>query len=172
MGDDRSDTTTTRAWLRGRLVSDFPGQVVAAGYFTVGFPDPADPSGNWVTTHLNPLDAVESLALADVNAGDLTDSHAAQLQPLVAAAVRAVDEPARLQADAVRAETAERIDAWIARADAWQAEAGALIQRGDVLDRRARISEEQKHARAMNPELRLTRPLMIAVPTDYSGTES
>ncbi|KXP06341.1 DEAD/DEAH box helicase [Tsukamurella tyrosinosolvens] len=148
------------------------GQVVAAGYFTVGFPDPADPSGNWVTTHLNPLDAVESLALADVNAGDLTDSHAAQLQPLVAAAVRAVDEPARLQADAVRAETAERIDAWIARADAWQAEAGALIQRGDVLDRRARISEEQKHARAMNPELRLTRPLMIAVPTDYSGTES
>lgn len=146
------------------------GQVVAAGYFTVGFPDPGDPSGTWVTTHLTPLDAVEALALADVNADDITDT--AQLQPLVAAAVRAVDEPANGQAEAVRQETDERIKAWIARADAWQFEADALIQRGDVLDRRARMTEEQKQARAMNPERRLTRPLMIAVPTDYLGTES
>lgn len=146
------------------------GQVVAAGYFTVGFPDPADSSGTWVTTHLTPLDAVEALALADVNANDI--ANAAQLQPLVAAAVRAVEEPAELQADSVRKETDERIKAWIARADAWQFEADALIQRGDVIDRRARITEEQKQARAMNPERRLARPLMIAVPTDYLGTES
>lgn len=139
------------------------GQVVAAGYYTVGFPDPENPSGSLVTPHIGAREAIAQLAIAEVNAGDLGD--AGRWQPLVAAAVRAADDGAAQHAEAIRRETGERIEAWLRRARRWQREAGALAQRTELRERSSRIAAEQELAEAMNPQRRLARPLMIVVPS-------
>ncbi|VFA81757.1 RNA polymerase-associated protein rapA [Gordonia paraffinivorans] len=145
------------------------GQVVAASYYTVDFPDPADPDGSLVTPHPNARAAVEHLQIARESRGDLAG--AANLQPLVAAAVTAADGAAEQQAEAIRFETQRRIDDWIRRSEEWKAEAGQLTQRGQLRERTARISEEQELAQAMNPERRLARPLILSVPTDLELTQ-
>ena len=89
------------------------------------------------------------------------------LQSLVAAAVRAADSAAEQQAAAIREETQQRIAAWMQRSERWKAQAGELIQRGELLERTARITEEQELAQAMNPERRLARPLILTIPTDF-----
>ncbi|WP_346777602.1 helicase-related protein [Rhodococcus sp. HNM0563] len=140
------------------------GQVVAASYYTVDFPDPSDPDGSLVTPHTNARGAVEHLRIAAESRSDL--SGAQSLQSLVAAAVRAADSAAEQQATAIREETEQRIAAWIRRSEHWKAQAGELIQRGELRERTARITEEQELAQAMNPERRLARPLILTVPTD------
>ncbi|ETT25599.1 superfamily II DNA/RNA helicases, SNF2 family proteinprotein [Rhodococcus aetherivorans] len=141
------------------------GQVVAASYYTVAFPDPTAPSG-LALPHASAPDAVATLALSAVNAGDLTGVDA--LQPLVAAAVRAADSAADQQATAIRQETAQRVDDWIARSRRWKQEADALVQRADLKRRTARITEEETLAQAMNPDRRLTRPLIVVVPQNFT----
>ncbi|TWS20025.1 DEAD/DEAH box helicase [Tsukamurella asaccharolytica] len=141
------------------------GQVVAAGYYTVAFPVPGDPGASLVEPHTGAHEAVAELAIAQVNTGDIDG--ASNLQPLVAAAVHAADANAKNQAESVRAESADRIRAWVARSEAWQHEAGALIQRADLRDQSKRIAEEKELAEAMNPARRLARPLMVVVPEDF-----
>ncbi|WP_307718328.1 helicase-related protein [Rhodococcus koreensis] len=143
------------------------GQVVAASYYTVAFPDPTAPSG-LARPHASAPDAVAALALSVVNAGDLTGAES--LQPLAAAAVRAADSAADQQATAIRQETAQRVDDWIGRSRKWKQEADALVQRADLKRRTARISEEETLAQAMNPDRRLTRPLIVVVPQDFTPT--
>lgn len=141
------------------------GQVVAASYYTVAFPDPAEPSG-LAMPHASATEAVAALSLSAVNAGDLTGAEA--LQPLAAAAVRAADSAGEQQAGAIRQETAQRVDDWIARSREWKREADALIQRADLKRRAERITEEEKLAQAMNPDRRLTRPLIVVVPQHFT----
>lgn len=141
------------------------GQVVAASYYTVAFPDPTEPSG-LAMPHASATEAVAALSLSAVNSGDLTGAES--LQPLAAAAVRAADSAAEQQASAIRQETAQRVDDWIARSRKWKHEANALVQRADLKRRTERVTEEEQLAQAMNPDRRLTRPLIVVVPQDFT----
>ncbi|MET9326645.1 helicase-related protein [Tsukamurella sp. NPDC003166] len=143
------------------------GQVVAAGYYTVAFPDVDEPSASLAMPHATAHEAVAELQLGDVNTCDVTDAQS--LQPLVAAAVRAADANAEQQAEAIRRETAARIDAWMRRSHRWQEEAGTLIRRSELAEQSKRITEEQELAVAMNPARRLIRPLIVVLPL---GSES
>ena len=143
------------------------GQVVAASYYTVAFPDPAEPAG-LALPHAGASEAVAALALSPVNSGNLAGVES--LQPLAAAAVRAAESAAEQQASAIRQETARRVDDWIARSRKWKQEAGVLVQRADLKQRTARITEEESFAQAMNPDRRLTRPLLVVVPQDFTPT--
>lgn len=147
------------------------GQLVAASYYTVVFPDPASrPPVGLALPYPSPHLAVEALGLATVNPGDLTAVDG--LQPLVAAAVTAADAAADQQEASIRAQTQQRIAAWTQRTHAWKQQAQQLAQR-DALRRRARrIDDEESLAQDMNPDRRLTRPLVVVVPPGYASGNS
>lgn len=149
--------------------SNLRGQVVAASYYTVEFPDPAQPSIGMATPHAGPHHAIAALRLADVNAGDLIDVTA--LQKLVATSVSVTDAAADQQAEAIRAETAQRIQDWIERTQRWKAEAQNMTQHSALRQRTRRIDDEQALAQDMNPERRLVRPLIVVVPPDFGRAE-
>lgn len=144
------------------------GQVVAASYYTVVFPDTSNPAGHFAMPHPSATSAVAALGLSDVNPGNL--KHADTLKPLVAAAVQAADSAANQQADAIRQETEERVSEWLRRSRQWMREADTLVKRRDLQERTKRISEEQELAQAMNPDRRLNRPLIVVVPQDFQAT--
>ncbi|OZC49407.1 helicase [Rhodococcus sp. RS1C4] len=138
------------------------GQVVAVSYYTVAFPDLGNPSFNFALPHDGSSDGIAALGLGDINRGDLGD--VASLLPVVAAAVRAADSAAEQQAAAIRDETESRIRTWTSRAERWTHEADALIQRDELRQRTERVMHERDAAEAMNPDRRLIRPLLVAVP--------
>ncbi|MGB3287473.1 helicase-related protein [Mycolicibacter algericus] len=138
------------------------GQVVAASYYTVVFPDPGQPEVGMVTAYTHPHTAIDALSLATVNPGDLTD--VTDLQPLVAAAVHAANAAADQHAEAIRAETQLRIAAWTQRTQSWKQQAGELAKRDTLVARTRRIDDEQSLAQDMNPDRRLVRPLVVVVP--------
>ncbi|WP_255182696.1 helicase-related protein [Rhodococcus sp. WWJCD1] len=140
------------------------GQVVAASYYTVSFPDLSNPSFNFALPHNGSSDAIAALGLGDINRGDLGD--VAPLLPVVAAAVRAADSAAEQQAAAIRNETESRIRTWTLRAERWTHEADALIQRDELRQRTERVMHERDAAAAMNPDRRLIRTLLVAVPDE------
>ncbi len=139
--------------------SDHRGQVVASSYYTVEFPEPALPLP---TAHPSADEAIAALGLSGVNAGDLGD--VSGFQPLVAAAVSAVDSAAEFHAQAIRAETRQRVDEWVARTARWKQQALNLTQHSGLRQRARRIDDEQALAEEMNPEHRLVRPLLVVVP--------
>ena len=145
--------------------SNLRGQVVATSYYTVEFPDPAQPSVGLATPHSDAADAIASLKLVTVNAGDLAEL--ADLQQLVASAVSTAEVAAEQQAQAIRAETARRIQEWLQRTHRWKRHAQNMTQRGGLRQRSRRIDDEQALAQDMNPDRRLVRPLIVVVPTDF-----
>lgn len=144
--------------------TNFRGQVVAASYYTVAFPDLSSSSFNFALPHNGSADAIAALRFGDINRGDLGD--VAPLLPVVAAAVRAADSAAEQQASAIREETESRIRAWTSRAERWTDEADALVQRDELRQRTERVMHEREAAEAMNPDRRLIRPLLVAVPVE------
>nr|CRL70028.1 helicase [Mycolicibacterium komanii] len=149
--------------------SNLRGQVVAASYYTVEFPDPAQPSIGMATPHAGARDAIAGLQLADVNAGDLTD--VADLQKLVATAVSVTDSAAAQHAEAIRSETARRIQEWMGRTQRWKTQAQSMTQHSGLRQRTRRIDDEQALAQDMNPDRRLVRPLIVVVPSDFGRAE-
>lgn len=147
--------------------SNLRGQVVAASYYTVEFPDPKESAVGFATPHASVHDAIETLGLSAINAGDLTD--VAGLQPLVATAVAAADSAAEQHAAAIRADTAQRIQDWLNRTQQWKQQAQSMTQHIGLRHRTRRIDDEQALAQDMNPDRRLVRPLIVVVPTDFTG---
>jgi hypothetical protein len=147
------------------------GQVVAASYYTVVFPDVGDPTAGFATAHGSPADAVAALGLSSINPANLRTT--TTLQALVPTAVETADAAAIQQADAIRQETRQRIAEWLTRSRKWKEQASGLAQRHELRLRTARVTGEEELASAMNPDRRLTRPLIVVVPQDYtpgSGT--
>lgn len=138
------------------------GQVVAASFYTVAFPDVNNPSFGLASPHPSAAHAIAALGLADINTAALGNVEALQL--LVAAAVRAADSAAEEHAGAIRDETRQRVSEWTSRAERWTHEADALIQRDELRQRADRVSHEREVAQSMNPDRRLVRPLLVAVP--------
>ena len=106
------------------------------------------------------------MGLSGVNAGDLTET--VRLQPLVAAAVGAADNAADQQADAIRRETAVRIQEWIGRTQRWKRQADDADSTQSASPACRRIDDEQSLAQDMNPDRRLVRPLIVVVPQDFT----
>jgi ERCC4-related helicase len=142
------------------------GQVVAASYYTVVFPDVDDPTAGFASAHGSPADAVAALGLSSINPANLQTTTA--LQPLVATAVATVNAAAGQQADAIRQETQQRITDWLTRSRMWKEQASSMAQRNELRLRTARVTEEEELASSMNPDRRLTRPLIVVVPQDYT----
>jgi hypothetical protein len=149
--------------------SNLRGQLVAASYYTVEFPDAMQPSVGLATPYANPHDAIAQLQLESVNAGDLDGI--SNLQKLVATAVSVTDAAAEQHAEAIRAETSQRIQDWLQRTQQWKQQALNMTQHTSLRQRSRRIDDEQALAQDMNPDRRLVRPLLVVVPTDFSGQD-
>ena len=146
--------------------SNLRGQVVAASYYTVEFPDPDQSPVGFATPHASARDAIDALRLSAINAGDLSDVE--NLQSLVPTAVTAADAAAQQHAEAIRADTAQRIQNWLDRTQQWKQLALDLPQHIGLRRRTRRIDDEQALAQDMNPDRRLVRPLLVVVPTDFT----
>ena len=72
-------------------------------------------------------------------------------------------------ADAIRADTAQRIQAWLHRTEQWKQQAQSMTQHIGLRQRTRRIDDEQALAQDMNPDRRLVRPLIVVVPIDFAG---
>ena len=143
------------------------GQVIAGSYYTVEFPDPASPALALANPQPSAQHALDALQLLDVNTGPVAGVEA--LQPLVAAAVTATDAAAEQHAEAIRAETARRIDEWLQRTNRWKQAAQQLRQHRTLRRHAQLVDDEQALAKDMNPDRRLVRPLLVVVPADFDG---
>ena len=161
----RGDVTMTTI-LTQVTQTNTRGQVVAASYYTVAFPDSDNRAVAFATPHDTPASAVAALGLSSINPANLKDADT--LQPLVATAVTTSDAAANEQADAIRHETQERVREWTARSQQWKQQASGLVQRLELKQRTARVAEEEELASAMNPDRRLARPLIVVVPQDFA----
>jgi len=64
------------------------------------------------------------------------------------------------------------VDAWAGRVQRWDQEASALIQRGDIRQRRVSVEQERALADARRPDRRFLRPLLVVVPADHPVSTS
>ena len=142
------------------------GQVVAAAHLSVTFPNPANPGFSPTEAHATAHGMLAAVGFdkAGINPGAVDG--AADLQPLVAAAVAAgtaqMAELFRTAEDA----TAERVDRWSRRVDAWDRTAGEMDQRLDVKARRKSVKELEAIVEQMRPDRQLVRPLLVVVPKE------
>ena len=133
--------------------SNLRGQVVAASYYTVVFPDPSHPATGLATPHGSARSRRAAVALSGVNPGDLTD--VAALQPLVRC--RGGGRRHRRRRSAGRGdppETAARIQEWPNAPTLEASRPTLLIQRSQLRQRARRIDDEQSLAHDMNPDRR------------------
>lgn len=161
----RGDVDYPSVLLIGTLTNR-RGHVVAASFLTAAVPDAADPGFVLVEPHANARDALERLGLlgAQANPGPVEGLDA--LQALIRPAVRHADAMVAELAQASAAEVEANVDRWSQRARQWEDEAEALVQRGDLRQRRITVEEEQTIAESMKPNRRLVRPLLLVVPKE------
>jgi len=138
------------------------GQVVAASWLTAEFPIPGSETA-FVTHYAGVADALAAVGWTSrhPNPGAVD---VANLQRLVAPAVRASRERMGTVLDAVSADVEARVDAWSHRLQRWDDEADALIQRGEIKQRRVGVREERELVESMKPDRQLIRPLLVVVP--------
>lgn len=139
------------------------GQVVAAQYVTVTFPFGDQ---GLIQPHVSAQDAISTLRLSTTNTGAIEDADA--WQRLVTNAVDSAATTVEAQVEAVKAETAERVESWLNRTRQWQQGALDLPQsRGRSFSERKRdVDAEKELAEAMEPDRTLIRPLLVVIPTD------
>ena len=65
------------------------------------------------------------------------------------------------------AEIQARVDRWSHRLDRWEDDASALIQRGDLKQRRVTVEQERALTEEMKPSQQLVRALLVVVPSDF-----
>lgn len=139
------------------------GQVVACSYINVEFPFGLN---GFAHPHPSAQEAIDHLKLSSINSGEIDDVD--QLQPLVANAVKSAEVVVAGQIEAIKVETRDRIKRWVERSARWEQEASALVQRKELKDRKAQVSDEAKEARKMNPDRTLIRPLLVVIPSGSS----
>lgn len=151
--------------LQGTL-TDQRGQVVAASYLTVIFPNPDNPGFALPKAHASATDALAAAGFTRdaVNTGAVR--HAERLQRFVAAAVDAAASTMEDVTTAAAEDTTRRVQHWLDRTRRWDEESADLVQRAVLLERRERIDAERRLAAAMLPSRTLVRPLLVVVPGD------
>lgn len=159
----RGDVEAVSVLLQGTL-TNLRGQVVSSSFMVATYPNPSNLGFAPVEAFPSAAAALAALTFtgAQVNAGALPN--AASLTRFIAPAVRAGDELIASLVSTAENATTSRISRWSSRTDTWEIEAGALIQRGELRDRRQRVEEERRMAESMRPDRRLVRPLLLVVP--------
>lgn len=154
----RGEHDETQVLLHGSLTNK-RGQVVAASFIVVEFPDPAKPSFALPTVVADIGEALDRLRIQSVNTGAVRDP--GRFDALLAPAVDSAGGAVHGLVQAARADTVARVESWKRRATAWEHDAEALIQRSALRDRRAEIAQEQDIAEALLPQQVLVRPLLV-----------
>ena len=147
------------------------GQVVAATWLGVEFPDPSAPSFSVVQQYASARAALAELGWdrRRSNARGVEDLDA--LQPLIPAAVRTAAAPMESMLSASAQDVRHRVASWAQRLDSWDAEADALVQRQELRHQRRSVRQERELVEAMNPDRQLVRPLLVVVPEEQHMPE-
>ena len=161
----RGDVSFPTVLLIGTLTNN-RGQVVAASFLTAAMPDAGNPEFVIVEPHASARDALDELGLTEAQANPGPVEDLAGLQALVPPAVRHASAVVAELAQASAASIESSIDAWSERVQQWEHEADALMQRGDLKQRRVTVEEERAIAESMKPNQRLVRPLLLVVPQE------
>jgi hypothetical protein len=166
----RGTVDAPTALLLGTLTNR-RGQVVAASWLTVEFPE-IDPSFGLVTVHDSVREALAATGLDQErsNPGPVHPDDLERLQRLIPPAVAQARDAMDGAFAASTTAVAARVDRWSRRLDAWEQEADVLIQRSSVLrQQRTGVQQERQLVSAMAPDRQLIRPLLVIVPDEQNG---
>lgn len=161
----RGDVPHPTVLLIGTLTNN-RGQVVASSFLTAGIPDAGNPEFVLVEPHPSARSALSELGLTEHRANPGAVAGLEGLQALIPSAVRHAGALLVQLAAASAASIEASIDAWSLRVRQWEHEADALMQRGDLKQRRVTVEEERIIAESMKPNQRLVRPLLLVVPQE------
>ncbi|MDN5748720.1 MAG: DEAD/DEAH box helicase, partial [Pseudonocardia sp.] len=137
----RGDVEDPTVLLLGTLTNR-SGEIVAAAWLTVSFPDPNNPAFAPVSPHESAADALAALGWDHTRANPGAVASVDDLQSLVKPAVRQAQAQMSTLVAASSEDVARRVDDWSRRLDRWDVDADALIQRSDLRQRRVSIEEE------------------------------
>ena len=153
----------THVLLHGMLTNK-RGQVVAASFMDVEFPDPSNPTFCLPTPLGTAAEAMELLDIRAANTGAVIDParFEAFIGPAMAAGAAQMDQ----LVEAARSDTTDRVKQWQDRSRSWERDADALISRSTLRDRRADIEQELELAAEMLPQQLLVRPLLVVAGGD------
>ena len=159
----RGDVDAPQVLLMGTLMNK-RGQVISKAFYTVDFPNPANPEFRFSTplpdlgAHLAGI----GMGAAAANPGPVAGT--ADLQALIPRAVDSSAQAMELTFAAAEETANARLDAWRQRAHGWEQQSQSLAQTSTVKTQRKRVSDEQKIVESLAPEQRLIRPLLVIVP--------
>lgn len=156
----RGEDDTTQVLVHGSLTNR-RGQVVAAAFIVVTFPDASNPAFHLTTVANGIGGALATLRVRHTNTGAVENG--SRFEGLLPAAIHAANGVVEQLVTAARDETVARVESWKERASAWEQEAAALVQRSPLRDRRAEVAKEQELADALLPQQILVRPLLVVV---------
>jgi len=140
------------------------GQVVAACWLTIEFPDPRNPSFALVQPHESAGVAFASIGLESPRPNPGAVPGLEQLQALIGPAVQQARQQMRSLFTAAEADVNGRVAAWSHRLDEWSELADALVQREELRQRRLSVEAERELVASMIPDRQLVRPLLVVVP--------
>ncbi|WP_375430753.1 SNF2-related protein [uncultured Friedmanniella sp.] len=161
----RGDVAHPTVLLLGTLTNR-RGQVVAAGYLAVEFPNPAVTTFAPTTAYASVAELAETVGFraGQHNPGAVADPE--RFAPLLVAAVGAGEQQLEQLFHEADSAARARLTAWQQRAGAWAQEADALVQRSSLRQHRGSVAEEERLVAELTPDRRLVRPLLVVVPED------
>lgn len=165
----RGEVNSPTVLLLGTLANR-RGQVVSAMWLTIEFPTPADPGFALVEVHESAAEALAALGWNAPLANPGPVAGTPTLQALIAPAVRKARGQMRETFAAAEKDVHRRVEEWSRRLAQWEHDAKALIQRGDLKQRRVGVEQERAMVDEMSPDRQLVRPLLVVVPTTGDWT--
>ncbi len=165
----RGDVDAPTVLLLGTLTNR-RGQIVAASWPTVEFPQPANTTFALVHPHGSVSEALASFGWDAVRANTGEVQGVDDLQMLVGPAVDSAREQMGDMLSAAEQDVSRRVDDWSKRLTTWDDQADELIQRPELRHRRVSVQQELELVAAMSPDRLLVRPLLVVVPEDGSIT--
>ncbi|WP_345379348.1 helicase-related protein [Pseudonocardia yuanmonensis] len=137
------------------------GEIVAATWLSVAFPDPAFAL---LTPHESAADMLASVGWDRTRSNPGGVESASDLQRLVGPAVEKAQAQMGSLVAANSADVARRVDDWSQRLDRWDAQADQVAQHAGLKQRRVTVAQERELVEAMKPDRQLVRPLLVVVP--------
>ena len=151
-------TSETFVLLHGMLTNK-RGQVVAASFMAVEFPDSSNPSFCTTTPLGSAAEAVALLEIATTNKGPVEEP--SRFEAFIGPALEAGTKQMEQLVEAARADTIARVGSWQERSRSWERDADALVSRATLRERRSDVEQEAQLADEMLPQQLLVRPLLV-----------
>ncbi len=143
------------------------GLTVSSLWISVQFLNPHRAESALVELHESAVDMLGEVGVIRTmtNPGPVADCDA--LTALIPNAVAQARTRMEGQFDIAAAKAREQVERWSTRVDSWTHEAEALIQRGEIKQRRVSVEDEKRLAAGREPDRQLVRPLLVVVPQDH-----